>query len=275
MSIKIADLHVHSRYSDGSMLPMEILEKAKRESIGLLAITDHDCLTGSKELMELAKGSDIRCIPGAEFTSMQGDKSIHILAYGIDLYSKELSEFAEENSRRLESVNKRLISNMESAGCKGISLEDYLRFPCKKESGGWKALYYLVHKGYGSSFKDVRGLYMSYSSSYEMAGFLSPEQVIGHIHRAGGKAVLAHPGKNWGIMDKEFYEKKLRDILKLPFDGIECYYPFHSKEITETTLQICKEHKLFATSGSDSHGVFPLEDTPMGTPYIPINHVGI
>ena len=45
------DLHTHSTYSDGSKEPLQLLEEAKKNNIGILAITDHDNIEGSKELI--------------------------------------------------------------------------------------------------------------------------------------------------------------------------------------------------------------------------------
>ena len=39
-------------------------------------------------------------------------------------------------------------------------------------------------------------------------------------------------------------------------DGIECYYPSHSDEVTKACLDICKERNLIITAGSDCHRVF-------------------
>ena len=50
MKEKIIDLHSHSIYSDGELTPIELLNMAKKKNIGTFAITDHDELSGIREL---------------------------------------------------------------------------------------------------------------------------------------------------------------------------------------------------------------------------------
>ena len=66
MGEKFADLHIHSYYSDGTMSPKEILEMAKNNNVALMAITDHDVLEGSRELLKICEGTGIKCIAGVE-----------------------------------------------------------------------------------------------------------------------------------------------------------------------------------------------------------------
>jgi hypothetical protein len=82
------DLHIHSCYSNGyfknfppwvASAPKEILEKAKKVGLKVIAIADHDSLKGSQEAAKLASEFGIIVVPACEITSLDG----HILAYGI------------------------------------------------------------------------------------------------------------------------------------------------------------------------------------------------
>ena len=53
-----------------------------------------------------------------------------------------------------------------------------------------------------------------------------------------------------------FFKKKIERYLAFGLDGIECYYPTHTEEITKLCLEICKEKNLLITAGSDCHGEF-------------------
>ena len=48
-----ADLHIHTCYSDGTMTPEEVIKAAQAAGVGLLAVSDHNVLGGSKELCRL------------------------------------------------------------------------------------------------------------------------------------------------------------------------------------------------------------------------------
>lgn len=80
--LSAADLHIHSRHSDGLNSVREILEYVvSRTTIRVVSITDHDTLAGSWEAMELvdAMRFSLEIIPGTEITTADG----HILAYQI------------------------------------------------------------------------------------------------------------------------------------------------------------------------------------------------
>ena len=50
MNDKLIDMHTHTNYSDGDLSPMELIERAIKNNIGVLAITDHDTLEGIKSV---------------------------------------------------------------------------------------------------------------------------------------------------------------------------------------------------------------------------------
>ena len=77
----------------------------------------------------------------------------------------------------------------------------------------------------------------------------SAEQAIELIHEAGGVAVIAHP--YWDISEPDEVEDLIRS---LGADGVETFYPTHSKEQTEHLLDLCDELGLVPTASSDYHG---------------------
>jgi predicted metal-dependent phosphoesterase TrpH len=78
----LADLHMHTLYSwDGTSTVAAILKQAlEHTNLDVIAITDHDCLTGALEALELAPVYGIDVIPGCEISTAQG----HLLAYFIN-----------------------------------------------------------------------------------------------------------------------------------------------------------------------------------------------
>lgn len=75
----VADLHVHSSYSDGRAGPREILRYAALKGVGVIAITDHDTFKGGLEGYRLSReaagtGSPgVLVVPGIELRSSGGD----------------------------------------------------------------------------------------------------------------------------------------------------------------------------------------------------------
>ena len=73
-----ADLHVHTDASDGMASAEEMLIRAARAGLDIVAVTDHDDLRGGLRAQEAAarSGSAVRVIPGVELTTRGG----HLLA---------------------------------------------------------------------------------------------------------------------------------------------------------------------------------------------------
>ncbi|MDF2543862.1 MAG: hypothetical protein K0S47_3580 [Herbinix sp.] len=255
MTNKIVDLHIHSYYSDGTMSPKEILETAYNKNVGILSITDHDIIDGSYKLMELSKNYDIKCISGVEIDALNNGTNYHILAYGIDLEDKMFIKFINNNRDLLENVNTKLIERMQK-DYDSITISDYLNFSYDKRMGGWKALHYFIEKGITNSLYEGFMIYSKYEHTYNCVQFLSIQQVCTIIHQAGGKAVLAHPGRVIKSHNLSDFKIKLLEIVDMGIDGIECYYPSHTTDITNICLDLCKSKELLITCGSDSHGKF-------------------
>lgn len=274
MSKKIVDLHTHSFYSDGTMSPSEILNTAIRNNIGILAITDHNILDGTKELIELNKKNnhELICISGVELDAVEDNINFHVLAYNFDVHNKTFNHFVENNRELLEEVNLKLIKKIEK-DTSSINLIDYQQFDYDKSKGGWKALHYFISKGLTNNLVEGLSVYSKYKHSYTCVNFPSIKDVCTAIHSANGKAILAHPGKVIKSKTIEEFEYKLRKIIPLGIDGIECYYPSHSKEITEICKKLCIENGLIMTSGSDCHGEF--EETVIGEVQTPVNRLNI
>jgi len=252
---KIADLHVHSYYSDGTMSPEEILEAALAKDVGLLAIADHNVLEGSVKLRELCSKCNIRYVPAVELDTLCEGKPIHILGYGMDFSDKEFCLFVRRNRAMLDEISVKLIEKMQ-ADYNSVSLPDYLEYSYDRKKGGWKALHYLLDKGLSKSLRGGLEFYDIYNCSYDCVDFPTVSAAAQYIHNAGGKAVLAHPGEVIKETDMNLFAEKVLELVSYGLDGIECYYPFHTKDITDICLEICRNKGLLITTGSDCHGDF-------------------
>ena len=264
---KFADLHTHSFYSDGTMSPEEVLKTAYKKGIGLLAITDHNMLHGSIELMKFTDKYDIKCISGVEVDTLYKGINFHILAYGINLEDKEFCNFIKQNRALLDQVNTKLIEKMQQDyDC--ITLSDYLNYTYDRRKGGWNTLHYLLERGVTKDLFEGFMVYSKYENYHNCVNFPSIEVACQYIHNAGGKAVLSHPGKVIKETDIDNFRSELLKIADLGIDGIECYYPTHTEAITKVCLEICEDRNLLITCGSDCHGEFQATD--IGEMNIPI-----
>jgi len=78
----------------------------------------------------------------------------------------------------------------------------------------------------------------------------SYKDTIDAIHRAGGKAFLAHPGR---YEDKMNVRENIDGMIEVGLDGIEVFYPDHTYDFREFLLGKVKENGLRASGGTDDH----------------------
>jgi hypothetical protein len=74
-----------------------------------------------------------------------------------------------------------------------------------------------------------------------------PEQVIDAIHRAGGLASLAHPGRTR-------IDARIPDLAAAGLDAIEVYHSDHDAAAVERYRAMARELDVLITGGSDFHG---------------------
>lgn len=261
----LADLHIHTCYSDGTMTPEEVIREAKAAGVGLLAVTDHNVLGGTRELCRLLEASaeGLRWTTGAELDTRWGDYSLHLLGYGCDLGHPALNHAADRSAELQENANRELISRLKEPG---VSLADYDAFSYDRRQGGWKALHYFVAKGLVKHLWEGFDIYKRYGT--KVIPFPPIKDYIERIHTAGGKAVLAHPGEVISPSPEEAL-LVIEKLIELGLDGVECYYSRHTPELTEALVQFCRAHKLLITAGSDCHGEFCGSGGPIGATATP------
>ncbi len=254
-SAPYVDLHIHTHFSDGSLSPAEVVEMAAQAGVGLMAVADHEGFEGSRAAAPLCEKAGIRMISAAELESTHEGVQYHVLCYGADTDNQPLVSLAARSRGLLDRMSEALIEKIALEDDR-VSVADYSSFERDLALGGWKALDYLMKRGLTGSPREGMRLYERYGVTYERAGFPSLDDLIGVIHRAGGRAVLAHPGHSLRGLSDEDIHLKVAALLVHGFDGIECYYPLHSAGLTKRLTGLCDQGALMITAGSDCHGAF-------------------
>ena len=250
----LADLHMHSYYSDGTMSPREIVEDAKKRNVQLIAITDHNVLDSYTELKEAAEEFGIKVIRGVEIDARFEDIVVHILAYNFD-DNEKLFNLVHKAKNELLETSIELIKRMEN-DYENISSEDYEAYDYDRRKGGWKGIHYLFDRGITSELFEGVKYYGQYKCGHEYFDYPTVEEVIDAVHEADGYVVLAHPCNYYKNNTKEEVLEKLEKFKSIGIDGVECYYPANSEMMTETCIEFCKNNNMIITVGSDSHGDF-------------------
>ncbi|MBQ0018579.1 MAG: PHP domain-containing protein [Clostridiales bacterium] len=257
------DLHIHTRFSDGHLEPEEIVKKRSEEGYTCIAITDHDGIGGSQLCFEqnLDSKYNIRIIPGIEFdSSCDLGKDMHILGYDIDFNSEELRNTLDEIDEMRRVRNDGLLKALNNAGY------DITQEELDAINGGR-----YIGKPTFAKVLNERGLIPSFEYAFKMfhdkpelkaikKAVLSTDHVIDVIHKAGGKAVLAHPMEQLKVREGETFEEFkprldaiLNRMLSYGIDGIECIHPSAGERQSKYLEEFADEHGLLKTRGSDFH----------------------
>lgn len=241
-----ADLHIHSIYSDGSLTPYEIVKIGKEISLHVLAVTDHDTVSGVEETIGFAD-NEIEIIPAVEMSSNIGDLDIHILGYFIDYKDCDLLEYLEIfKKHRVERV-KKIIHNLSQDG---IKLEfEQIKVAAKNCSLGRPHIAeVLVENGYVRSANEAFTKYLGYDSPYyEPKKDIHPKEVIQKIKRCKGIPVIAHPGT---LNNEQLIYQLILDGAM----GIEVWHPDHTAQWRQQLFEIALKNGMVMTGGSDCHG---------------------
>lgn len=243
--MRLADLHCHSRRSDGTLEPAEVVRRAKKAGVELLVLTDHDTVSGFVEARDEAARQGIAFAAGIEINTGEAD-GIHVLGYGLDPESPALSERLEVFRARRQS---RVALIVERLNALGVPLTlDEVRGESKETLGRPHIADALRRK---KLVKD-RGDAFKRFLSYDAEAYVPPmgptvAEAVAAIKSAGGWSSLAHPGTVKKDID-------LTPWVEQGLDGIEACYRAHTGPQTQRFLESAKRFGLLVTGGSDFHG---------------------
>lgn len=247
MRTVVADLHMHTHYSDGTLSPADLVREMAEGGIEVLSVTDHDTIAGLEEARAAAEEHGVECVPGVELTVTVGDDVIHLLGYGFDASDASLrsylSAFADQRRERME----RMVEMLRKDGV-DISMEDVLAGVNPSASLGRPHLAEaLVRGGIVSTQEDAFREYIGNGQvAYVPAPGRPAEEGIDRVHQAGGFVSVAHPGQ-W------MSSATLRRLLRMGVDAIECRCPSHAPYLVDYYRKRCETAGLLVTGGSDFH----------------------
>ena len=253
------DLQAHSTHSDGALPAAEVVARAVAAGVELLALTDHDTVAGVPEATAAAAAHGIRLSPAAELSSVHGaHEDLHILGYELDPsdpgLQAALEDFRAARGRRIRAMADRLrelgfalddaaFAGRESVGRPHLA-DAVLAHPGNAER--------LAREGIAGKKELFPPYLVPGAAAYVARSRPTVEEAIEVIHQAGGVAVWAHPF--WDVSDSEEVLRTIRRFAAEGLDGVECFYPEHSREQALLLAGECEARGLLSTGSSDFHG---------------------
>lgn len=255
-----ADLHLHTRYSDGSDCLEKVVRKCALAGLQVISITDHFIAPNEELERQLEKKYGIRILSGIECGTLHQETGLksHILGYGIKDYvpimklMKPVNESLSQRTRmqmgKLQEMGYEVTENEIWGLSDGIAIyRQQLNFVL------WK-------KG---QIPDMFGAWMK--SMYRGSGPLNAEYylpepipVIRAILEGGGYPVLAHPGQQKNL-------SLIPELAAAGLSGIEWLHPSNSSDDMDHIIKHAKEQELFLTGGSDYHGTLSGSGREIGS----------
>ena len=243
------DLHCHSNASDGKYSPAEIINRAYKNNVKILALTDHDTIKGLSSALEEAKNKDMIFIPGIELSTFHNNENIHVLGYFKDdsYKNSELVSFLSNLNKKRKERAIKIIHNLDTYYNIKLDVDKVLSL-----ANGVVARPHIakdiIDAGYNYEWDYIFDNFIGNNSkAYVPNEKISTEEGIKLLKKYNCVVVLAHP-----VLIKK---SPITDFLSMGFDGFEAYYFQNFKKDTERLSGICNVNNLLCTCGSDFHGI--------------------
>ena len=244
------DLQAHSTVSDGQLEASAVARAAADAGVSVMALTDHDAVAGVPAATVAAAEAGIECVPAVELSCVhEYSDDLHMLGYWV-----ELEAIAPACVRaQQERVNRarEIIERLNALGVE-VSFEAAIAEAGAADSIGRPHIARAAGAG-----PDLGPFFEEYlvpgAKAFVPRRWPTAEEAVGLIHAAGGAAVVAHP--YWDVSEP----RQVRDLVatldrEVGIEGIETFYPPHTREQTAHCLELCDELGLAPTASSDFHG---------------------
>jgi len=247
------DLHCHSTASDGMLSPAQVAQRAHANGVQLWALTDHDTLSGLPQAQETAQMLGLRFIPGVEVSVTWSGRTVHIVGLGVNPDHAPLRDGLEHVRRGRTARAQAMADKLAEHGMPGA-------YAGALRHAGDPALIsrthlarFLVEAGYCKHIKVVFQRYLADDGPcYVPMQWATLGEAVDWIVGAGGKAIVAHPGR-YAFSDLQF--DALFDTFRdLGGVGIEVVTGSHSPAQYREYATVAKRYDFQASCGSDFHG---------------------
>lgn len=264
------DLHCHSTVSDGVLSPSGLAARAKANGVDIWALTDHDELGGIAEARAAAIELGLRFVAGVEISITWAGKTIHIVGLGIDETNPDLFEGLASVRGGRERRGRDIAEQLEAVGIPG-AFEGSLKFADNPELlGRTHFARFLVEKGVRNTVSEVfQSFLVEGKPGFVPHRWATLEQSVRWIRSAGGRAVIAHPGRY--AFDELQFNVFVEQFRALGGEGIEVITGSHYPAQYDQYAAYAQKTGLLASRGSDFHGPAESRFDLGSLPHLPSN----
>jgi predicted metal-dependent phosphoesterase TrpH len=260
------DLQSHSTHSDGALPAAEVVQRAAQAGVELLALSDHDTISGVAEAVEAGKRFGVRIVPAVEISAVDDGapvgRELHILGYDIDHTGPPMTDSLVGFLADREQRTLRMRDGLREAGLQLDETELDERIAQGKPIGRPHLAGAVLNAPANAQrladehIDDIGSLISGYliegKSAFRLRQTPTVGEAIEAIHAAGGVAVWAHPF--WDVSDPTEVLQSIDRFRALGLDGVEAFYVTHDEQQTRLLAERCAELGLLSTGSADYHG---------------------
>jgi predicted metal-dependent phosphoesterase TrpH len=248
------DLHAHTIYSDGTFTPAEAIALAVDRGLSVLSISDHDSTEGLREAEAAAEATPVEVVPGVELSAVHDGGPVHLLCYWPDLGAEELQGELRRLREDRWTRGRRMVEKLQSLGYP-VTFERVSEIAEGDNVGRPHLAQALVEAGVVPELKDAFSdeLIGTGGRAYVEKHALPSLDALALVKRAGGIAVLAHPGLRWR-RELPVPDDLIERMAEAGLDGLEVDHPDHDALARVRYREMAHRLGLVATGSSDCHG---------------------
>ena len=245
-----ADLHVHSTASDGTDPPAEVMRRAARAGLDVVALTDHDTVAGHAEAR--AAAGPVALLPGMELSCRLDGRSLHMLAY---LFDADQPELAAELTRIRDDRVLRARAMVDKLAGLGVDVSwgQVAAIAGQAVVGRPHIARAMADSGAIASPREAftRDWIADGGRAYVGRYALDPARAIDLVRAAGGVTALAHPraGRDTWVTNEQ-----IARLAAVGLAGLEVFHPDQSEAERARLIALAHDLALVPTGGSDDHG---------------------
>ena len=238
----------------------------------MLAITDHDDVSGLEAGHAAAKAAGLCFVPGVEISVSWCGQSVHVLGLGIDPVDPALSLGLGRLRAERQSRAGRIGAALDATGIPH-SLEGAARYAGNPATiGRGHFARYLIELGVAQTVQGVFERYLAAGKpGFVPHAWAELREAIAWIRSAGGTAVLAHPERY--SMSRARLRQLLSEFAEAGGTGLEIGPGARNNPLPQ--VHYARHHGFALSVGSDFHAAgessADLGDTPRlppGTPAV-------
>ncbi len=236
----VADLHVHTTNSDGTLSLSGVLDAARAADLSAVAITDHDRLHPGLDA-PLRNRDGLTVVHGLELRVDAGDQRVDLLGYGVEPTETLVAALDRLQADRVER-GRAIVDRVEAR--LGIDLDVAI------EPGLGRPAIARAVAAHPETDLSVQAVFD------QLIGDGQPCYVARDVPTVDrGRALLGEACAVVALAHPLRYDDPAAALALAPaLDAIEYHYPYADDPDLAPVERTIDQNDLLATGGSDAHG---------------------